>query len=149
MKIILLENIANLGNLGDVVDVKNGFARNYLIPNGKATRATKENLQEFEQRKAEYADKQAKNLAAAQERHAKINEAVYTITAKAGVDGKLFGSVTSMDIAEAVNAAGVEIKRSEVELPDGPLKVIGESKIKVRLHPEVIAEITINIVSMS
>lgn len=147
MKIILLERVANLGTLGDIVEVKNGYARNFLIPQGKAKRATDANLQEFEARRADYERNQADILAGAQSRHEKIDGKVFTIGAKAGVDGKLFGSVTSMDIAEAINAEGVEVKRSEITLPYGPLKTIGEFEVNVILHHDVHSKVKVNVVS--
>ncbi|RTL00512.1 MAG: 50S ribosomal protein L9 [Proteobacteria bacterium] len=147
MKIILLERVANLGSLGDVVEVKNGYARNFLIPQGKAKRATEASMQEFESRRAEYERNQADILANAQARHEKIDGVVFTIGAKAGVDGKLFGSVTSMDIAEVINASGVEVKRSEITLPYGPLKTIGEFEVDVILHHDVHSKVKINVVS--
>ncbi|MEN9945842.1 MAG: hypothetical protein RLZZ293_228 [Pseudomonadota bacterium] len=147
MKIILLEKVANLGNLGSVVEVKNGYARNFLIPQGKAKRATSVSLQEFEARRADYEQKQAEILTNAQSRHEKIDGIVFTIKAKAGVDGKLFGSVTAMDIAEAINNSGVEVKRSEVALPNGPLKTIGEFEVDVLLHHDVQAKVKVNVVS--
>lgn len=147
MKIILLERVANLGSLGDVVEVKNGYARNYLIPTGKAKRATEANMKEFEARRAEYERNQSDILANAQARHEKIEGVVFTIKAKAGVDGKLFGSVTSMDIAEAINANGVEVKRSEIALPYGPLKTIGEFEVDVILHHDVHSKVKVNVVS--
>lgn len=147
MKIILLERVANLGSLGDVVEVKNGYARNFLIPQGKAKRATDANMKEFEARRADYERNQADILANAQSRHSQIDGVVFTISAKAGVDGKLFGSVTSMDIAEAIKAKGVEIKRSEITLPYGPLKTIGEFDIDVILHHDVHSKVKVNVVS--
>ena len=147
MKIILLERVANLGSLGDIVSVKNGYARNFLIPSGKAKRATEANLGEFEARRAEYEQNQNSILANAQARHAKIDGVVFTVNAKAGVDGKLFGSVTSMDIADAINATGVEIKRAEIALPNGPLKTIGEFEIDVLLHHDVHSKVKISVVS--
>ncbi len=147
MKIVLLERVANLGSLGDIVEVKNGYARNFLVPQGKAKRATPANLAEFEARRAEYERNQNDILSNAQARHAKIDGVVFTINAKAGVDGKLFGSVTSMDIAEAINASGVEVKRSEIAMPHGPLKTIGEFEVTVLLHHDVHSVIKVNVVS--
>lgn len=147
MKIILLEQLLNLGNLGDIVTVKNGYARNFLIPTGKAKRATDANLAEFESRRAEYERNQADTLTSAQTKHNKIDGVVFTINAKAGVDGKLFGSVTSMDIAEAIKSVGVEIRRSEIALPHGPLKTIGEFEVDVKLHHDVNALIKVNVVA--
>ena len=143
MQIILLEKVANLGQLGDVVKVKNGYARNFLIPQGKAKRANEANLKEFEARRAELEAHQAQILADAQARAAKLVDAVVTVAQKAGVDGRLFGSVTNVDIAEAVTASGVEIKRFEVRLPDGPLKAIGEYDIEIALHHDVVAAVKI------
>ena len=145
MQIILLEKVVNLGNLGDIVDVKNGYARNFLIPSGKAKRANTANLAEFEAKKAEYVRLQDAVLANAQERHAKINEQVFAVSAKAGVDGKLFGSITSFDIVEAVKQTGVDIKKSEVALPNGPLKTIGEFDVDILLHHDVHAKVKISV----
>ena len=146
MKIILLERVANLGGLGDIVDVKNGYARNYLIPSKKAKRATDANLKEFEAKRAEYELHQTNILDNAKARHAKIDGQVFVVNAKSGVDGKLFGSVTSLDIVESVNKSGVEIKKAEVSLPNGPLKTIGEFDIVVLLHHDVHATIKVNVV---
>ena len=146
MKIILLERVANLGALGDIVDVKNGYSRNYLIPAKKAKRATDANLKEFEAKRAEYELHQTNVLDNAVARQTKINGQVFVVNAKAGVDGKLFGSVTSLDIVESVNKAGVEIKKSEVSLPNGPLKTIGEFDINIFLHHDVQATIKVNVV---
>jgi len=145
MQIILLEKIANLGQLGDVVKVKDGFARNYLIPHGKAKRATAENLAEFEKRRADLEKAQADALTQAQEKAAKIDGAMVQITQKAGVDGKLFGSVTNVDIAEALKAQGVEVPRSMIRMPQGPLKTIGDHPIKVALHADVVVTVTVSV----
>ncbi|RBH37052.1 50S ribosomal protein L9, partial [Pseudomonas sp. MWU13-2860] len=145
--IILLEKVANLGQLGDVVNVKNGFARNFLIPQGKAKRATEANLKEFEARRAELEAKQAEILADAKVRAEKLNEAVITIAQNAGVDGRLFGSVTNADVAEAVTAFGVAVKRAEVRLPNGPFKAIGEYDIEIALHHDVVTPIKIVVVA--
>lgn len=147
MQIILLEKVANLGQLGDVVKVKNGYARNFLIPQGKAKRATENNLKEFEARRAELEAKQAEILADAKVRAEKLVDAVITIAQKAGVDGRLFGSVTNVDVAEAVTAFGVEIKRFEVRLPNGPFKAIGEYDIEIALHHDVVTPIKIVVVA--
>ncbi|PXX42831.1 MULTISPECIES: 50S ribosomal protein L9 [Aquitalea] len=149
MQIILLEKVANLGQLGDVVKVKNGYARNFLIPQGKAKRATENNLKEFEARRAELEAKQAEILADAKARAEKLVDAVITIAQKAGVDGRLFGSVTNVDVAEAVTAFGVEIKRFEVRLPNGPFKAIGEYDIEIALHHDVVAPIKIVVVGQA
>ncbi|GHD77711.1 50S ribosomal protein L9 [Vogesella fluminis] len=146
MQIILLEQVANLGTLGDVVNVKNGYARNFLIPQGKAKRATDANLKEFEARRAELEAKQAEILADAKVRAEKLNEATVTIAQKAGVDGRLFGSVTNVDIAEAVTASGVAIKRFEVRLPNGQLKAIGEYDVEIALHHDVVVAIKVVVV---
>lgn len=145
MKIILLERVANLGNLGDIVEVKNGYARNFLIPFNKARRATANNLAEFEAKRAQYELMQSDILANAQARHSRIDGQVFVVTAKSGVDGKLFGSVTSFDIVEAVNKSGVEIKKSEVTLPNGPLKTVGEFDVNVILHHDVHAVIKVQV----
>ncbi|MDF0604276.1 50S ribosomal protein L9 [Neisseriaceae bacterium TC5R-5] len=149
MQIILLEKVANLGQLGDVVKVKHGYGRNYLIPQGKAKRATEKNLQEFEVRRAELEAKQAEILADAKTRAEKLVDAVVTIAQKAGVDGRLFGSVTNMDVAEAVSAFGVPVKRFEIRLPNGPFKAIGEYEIEVALHHDVVTPIKIVVVAES
>ena len=121
MQIVLLENLGNLGKLGDVVHVKNGYARNFLIPQGMAKRATPENLAEFERRRVEFEARQTAAVNAAKEKQEKLNEQTFTIAQKAGVDGRLFGSVTTIDIARVVTDSGVEVKRSGVRLPNGPL----------------------------
>lgn len=147
MQIILLERIAALGNLGDVVTVKNGYARNFLIPQGKAKRATEANLQEFQTRRAEWEAKQAAVLADAKARQEKLNGQVITVAQKAGVDGRLFGSVTNADIASAIVAAGVEVVKANVRLPEGPFKAIGEYEVEVALHADAIAVITVAVVA--
>lgn len=147
MQIILLEKVANLGQLGDVVKVKDGYARNFLIPQGKAKRATAANLEAFEARRAELEAKQAEILADAQARAEKLNGVVVTIAQKAGVDGRLFGAVTSADIAEAIAASGVEVKKSDVRLPNGPFKAIGEYNVEIALHHDVIVEISVTVVA--
>lgn len=149
MQIILLEKVANLGDLGDVVKVKDGYGRNYLIPQGKAKRATEANLKEFEARRAELEAKQAVILADAKVRAEKLEGAVVTIEQKAGVDGRLFGSVTSIDIAEAVTAFGVEVKRHEVRLPNGALKAIGEYELEIALHHDVVTPVKIVVVALA
>lgn len=146
MQIILLERVAGLGNLGDVVTVKNGYARNFLIPTAKAKRATEANLKEFEARRAELEAKQAQILADAQARQAKLDGQTVTIAQKAGVDGRLFGSVTNADIAEAIKATGVEAVKSNIRLPDGPFKAVGEYEVDVVLHADAVAKITVTVV---
>ncbi|WP_148715855.1 50S ribosomal protein L9 [Chitinolyticbacter meiyuanensis] len=143
MQIILLEKVANLGTLGDVVKVKDGYARNFLIPQGKARRATEANLKDFDARRADLEARQADILAAAQARAEKLNGASITIAQKAGVDGRLFGSVGTVDIAEAVTASGVELKKFEVRLPEGALKQIGEYDITLSLHHDVNVDIKV------
>ncbi len=145
MQIILLEKLANLGELGEVVKVKQGYARNYLIPHGKAKRATQANIAEFEKRRVELESAQAATLTAAQERAAKIDGLMVQITQKAGVDGKLFGSVTNVDIAEALKAQGFEVPRSAIRMPQGPLKVIGDQQVKIALHTDVVVTITVSV----
>jgi large subunit ribosomal protein L9 len=145
MEIILLEQVVNLGRLGDLVNVKEGYARNYLIPQGKAQRATKENLAEFEQKRAELEAQQAKILSDAQTKFEKIDGASIEIMQKAGVDGRLFGSVTHYDIADALNVQGYEINKNQIQMPTGPLKQIGEASISVSLHAEVVATITVTL----
>ncbi|WP_373779031.1 50S ribosomal protein L9 [Glaesserella sp.] len=148
MQVILLDKVAQLGTVGDQVTVKAGFARNYLIPQGKAVMATAANIAHFEARRAELEAKAAEALSAAQARAAAIaNLAAIVITSKAGDDGRLFGSVGARDIAEAVSAAGVAVTKSEVRLPEGALRTIGEHEVKLHLHAEVNAVVTINVVT--
>lgn len=143
MEVILLEQVVNLGRLGDVVSVKQGYARNFLIPQGKAKRATKENLAEFEQRRAELEAQQAQILADAQAKLEKVNGVSVEIIQKAGVDGRLFGSVTHYDIADALKAKGHEINKNQIQMPTGPIKQIGDSEISISLHADVTATITV------
>ena len=145
MQVILMEKVHNLGQLGDVVKVKGGFARNYLIPHGKAKRATPENIAEFEQRRAELEVQQSKALAEATERAAKLDGLMIQVTQKAGVDGRLFGSVTNYDIAEALKAQGHEVAKSMIRLPNGPLKHVGDHQIVIDLHADVTAKITVSV----
>ena len=145
MQVILLEKVVNLGGLGDVVKVKEGFARNYLIPHGKAKRATPENLKEFESRRAELEKAQADALSAAQDRGSRIDGVTVQVTRKAGVDGRLFGSVTTYDIAEALQVLGHEVERAAIRLPQGPLKAIGDYPIAVALHGDVVVHITVSV----
>ncbi len=148
MEVILLDKIAKLGGLGDQVSVKAGFARNYLIPQGKAVMATKANIATFEARRAELEAKVAEQLAAANARAEKLNalEAV-EIASKAGDEGKLFGSIGTRDIADAITAAGVEVAKSEVRLPTGVLRTTGEFEIAVQLHSEVTATVNLHVVA--
>ena len=147
MQIILLEKVVNLGQLGDVVKVKDGYARNFLIPQRKARRATEAALKEFEARRAELEKVQADRFAAAQALGEKLNGIAIQIGAKAGVDGRLFGSVTNFDIAEALKKQGFDLEKAMVRLPEGPLKAIGEHKVSVAPHSDVVAEITVTVVA--
>jgi large subunit ribosomal protein L9 len=147
MQVILMEKVVNLGALGDVVKVKDGFARNYLIPQGKAKRATEANLKEFEKRRTELEKKAGEFLASAQERAAKLEGQKVEIAQKAGPDGRLFGSVTNSDIAEALSKTGVEVKKAEVRMPAGALKHIGEFPLVVHLHADVEANIVVHVVA--
>ena len=149
MQVILLEKVVNLGGLGDVVKVREGFARNYLIPHGKAKRATKENLAEFESRRAELEKAQNEQLAAAQEKAAKLDGLTLQIAQKAGVDGKLFGSVTNADISEALTKQGFEVPKAAVRMPTGPLKNVGEHALKIALHTDVLVTINVSVVAES
>jgi len=149
MQVILMEKLANLGNLGDVVKVKDGYARNYLIPHGKAKRATEANIKAFEVRRVELEKTQAEALAKAQERGAKLDGLTLQIVQKAGVDGRLFGSVTNYDIVEALTKQGLEVERAQVRMPDGPLKQVGEYKLQIALHPDVVAAINVAVVGES
>ncbi|VAW72216.1 LSU ribosomal protein L9p [hydrothermal vent metagenome] len=143
MEVILLEKVENLGNLGDRVNVKPGYGRNFLIPSGKATPATEGHIKAFEERRAELEKAAAESLAVAEARLEKLMDMTITIAAKAGEEGKLFGSVGAIDIAEAIVAAGVEIERSEVRLPEGAFRNIGEYKVQLHLHSDVNSEITL------
>lgn len=145
MQVILLEKIANLGGLGEVVKVRDGFARNYLIPNGKAKRATPENIAEIERRRAELEKAQSEALAQAQEKAAKLDGLMVQITQKAGVDGKLFGSVTNVDIAEALKGQGFEVPKAQIRMPQGPLKIVGDHPIKIALHADVVVTVTVSV----
>jgi large subunit ribosomal protein L9 len=146
MQIILMEKVVNLGGLGDVVRVKDGYARNFLIPTGKARRATTANLAEFEKRRAELEKAQAEILAAAQAQAATVEGLSVQIARKAGVDGRLFGSVSNFDIAAALQAVGQTVDRSSIRMPDGPLKAIGDHPLVVQLHADVLANITVTVV---
>jgi len=145
MEVILLEKIANLGELGQVVKVKDGYARNFLIPQGKAKRATEENRKAFEARRAELEKAQATALAKAQERAAKLNGLTLQITQKAGPDGRLFGSVTNYDIVEALSKQGHEVERAQIRMPQGPLKQVGAFPIEIALHTDVDVTITVSV----
>jgi large subunit ribosomal protein L9 len=145
MQVILMEKVANLGNLGDVVKVKDGFARNFLIPQGKAKRATESNLKAFESRRAELEKAQNEQLAKAQERGAKLDGLTVQVTQKAGPDGRLFGSVTNYDIVESLAKQGHEVERAQIRMPQGPLKQVGDYPIQVALHTDVTATITVSV----
>lgn len=146
MQIILLEKVANLGNLDDIVKVKDGYARKFLIPNRKARRATKQAIAEFEVRRAELEQVAAEKLAAAQAVGEKLAGQSFEITQKSGVDGRLFGSVTNADVAEVLKAAGFEIEKSQVRMPNGPIKMIGEYELQIALHTDVIADIKLTVI---
>lgn len=143
MEVILLEKVENLGNLGDRVKVRSGYGRNFLIPSGKATPATEEHIKAFEARRAELEKAAADALATAEARREQLAGMSVTIKAKAGDEGKLFGSVGTTDIAEAITAAGVEVERSEVRLPEGAFRQIGEYSVPLHLHTDVNVEITV------
>ena len=145
MQVILLEKVVNLGGLGYIVKVKDGFARNFLIPQGKAKRATPANIAEFENRRSDLEKAQIEALSAAQEVGAKLDGLMVQITQKAGVDGRLFGSVTSYDILEAIKAQGYDVERSMVRLPQGPLKQVGDHEIAVALHADVVVQIKVSV----
>lgn len=147
MEVILLQKVENLGNLGDKVRVKAGYGRNFLIPQGKAKPATAANLAAFEKQRAELEKLAADSLASATSRRAQLEGKVITINAKAGQEGKLFGSVGTVDIAEALTAAGVKVERKEVRMPQGAIRVAGEHKVEIHLHTDVNVEITVNIVA--
>ncbi|GIX25326.1 50S ribosomal protein L9 [Caldimonas sp.] len=146
MQIILLEKVANLGNLGDVVKVKDGYARNFLIPTGAARRATEAAIKEFEAKRAELERAAAEKLAAAQALGEKINGKTVQVTQKAGVDGRLFGSVTNIDIAEALGKLGFQVHKSQIRLPNGPIKTVGEHPVTVGLHTDVVVEVVVSVV---
>ena len=149
MQIILMEKVVNLGDLGDVVKVKDGYARNFLIPQGKAKRATEKTLAEFETRRADLERQHAEALTGAQKRAAALDGLLVQVTQKAGVDGRLFGSVTSADIVEALAAQGFEATKSEVRLPDGPLKQVGDHSVTLSLHSDITATITVSVLAES
>ena len=146
MDIILLEKVDRLGKLGDVVNVKNGFARNFLLPFGKAKAATETNIKELEERRAELEAKEAETLATATTLKAKLDEMTISITSKSGAEGKLFGSVGNADIAEAIVAAGVDIEKKIVRLPTGPIRNAGEYEIDLHLHSDVNAMIKLTVI---
>ena len=145
MQIILMERVVNLGGLGDVVKVKDGYARNFLIPQGKAKRATDANRKVFEEKRAELERIQAEAVAAAQAESAKLEGLMVQITRKTGVDGRLFGSVSTHDIAEALAAQGFQVEKSAIRLPEGPLKAVGDTPVQIALHTDVVATITVSV----
>lgn len=147
MDVILLEKVENLGKIGDRVKVRSGYGRNFLLPRGKATLATPGNIAVFEARRAELEAKQADELGAAQLRAANVSKLEIKLAAKAGTEGKLYGSLGTADIAEACTAAGVPVKRSEVRLPDGPIRTLGEHSIELHFHSDVNATIRISVVA--
>lgn len=147
MDVILLEKVGNLGKLGDKVSVKAGYARNFLVPQKKALPINSENLAIFEARRAEFERKQGESLADAQERAKQLSEIIVVVSSKVGLEGKLFGSVTAANIAEGLSSAGVGVSKKEVRLPHGPIRQIGEYEIKVHLHPEVDAVVTVQVVA--
>ena len=145
MQIILMEKVVNLGSLGDVVKVKDGYARNFLIPQGKAKRATEANRKIFEEKRAELERAHAEAVAAAQADAAKLEGLMLQITRKTGVDGRLFGSVSTHDIAEALAAQGFKVEKSAIRLPDGPLKAIGATPVQIALHTDVVTTVTVSV----
>jgi large subunit ribosomal protein L9 len=145
MQIILLEKVANLGVLGDVVKVKDGYARNYLIPQRKAKRATQANLAEFEALRVELERAHGEKLAEAQSLATKLEGLMLQITRKAGIDGRLFGSVSNIDVVEALETQGFKIERSAVRMPEGPIKQIGDTQIDIALHSDVVVPITVSV----
>ncbi len=147
MQVILLEKIANLGNLGDVVKVKDGYARNFLIPTKQARRATEAAIKEFEARRAELEKTAAEKLAAAQAVGEKLTGKTVTIAQKAGVDGRLFGSVTNADVADALKKLNFEVVKSQVRMPNGPLKALGEFPVSVAVHSDVVVEVAVHVVA--
>ena len=145
MQIILLDKVVNLGNLGDLVKVKDGYARNFLIPSGRARRATEANKAEFEAKRVELEKAAAAKLAESQALGEKLGGSTIKLTQKAGVDGRLFGSVTNADVAEELNKQGYKVVKSQVRLPNGPIKVIGDSTVGVSLHTDVLVDITVTV----
>ena len=146
MQIILMEKVVNLGNLGDLVKVKDGYARNYLIPQGKAKRATPVAMKEFEGKRAELEKAAAEKLVAAQEFAGKLEGVEVSVTRKSGVDGRLFGSVTNHDVADGLKALGFDVEKSSIRMPVGPLKMVGESSVEVSLHTDVLANVKVVVI---
>jgi len=149
MEVILMEKIHNLGQLGDIVKVKNGFARNYLIPEGKAKRATPAAIEEFQSRRGDLEKAESDKLGAAQEKSQKLDGLMLQITRKAGVDGKLFGSVTNIDISDALKTQGHDVPRATIRMPQGPIKQIGDYHLSIGLHSDVVVAITVSVLGES
>lgn len=147
MEIILLEKVDNLGTLGDIVKVRPGYARNFLIPKGKATEATAKNRARFDARRAELEKRAADAIAEAEARREQLTDLVVTLSANTGGEGRLFGSIGPADIADAVSAAGIELKKHEVRMNDGPIRLIGEYDIEIRLHSDVYTQIKVNVIA--
>jgi large subunit ribosomal protein L9 len=147
MDVILLKKVANLGNIGDRVKVKSGYGRNFLLPTGRATLATAGNVAKFEAQRAEFERKAASDLATAESRAAALNGFRLTISAKAGTEGKLFGSIGTGDIAEALTRNGHAVERSEVRMPTGPIRLVGEQVLTIHLHTDVNVDVTVNVVA--
>ncbi|WP_404300043.1 50S ribosomal protein L9 [Alicycliphilus denitrificans] len=145
MQVILLDKVVNLGSLGEIVKVKDGYARNFLIPTGRARRATEAAKAEFEARRAELEKAAAEKLAAAQAQGEKLAGSAVKLTQKAGVDGRLFGSVTNQDIAEELNKLGYNLVKSQVRMPNGHIKVVGDNTISVALHTDVVVDVTVSV----
>jgi large subunit ribosomal protein L9 len=145
MQVILLDKVVNLGVLGEVVKVKDGYARNFLIPSGRARRATEANKAEFEAKRVELEKAAAGKLAEAQAQGAKLGGTTVKLTQKAGVDGRLFGSVTNHDIADELNKQGYKVAKSQVRMPSGPIKTVGDSTVSVALHTDVVVDITVTV----
>ena len=146
MQVILLEKVVNLGNLGEIVKVKDGFARNFLIPQRKARRATTSAIAEFEVKRAELEKAAAAKLAVSQAQGEKLGGMTITVSQKSGVDGRLFGSVTNFDIAEALSKQGFAVEKSQIRMPDGPLKLVGEHAVAVALHTDVVVDVMVAVV---
>ena len=146
MQIILMEKVVNLGNLGDLVKVKDGYARNFLIPQGKAKRATPVAMKDFEGKRAELEKAAAEKLVAAQEFAGKLEGVQVSVTRKSGVDGRLFGSVTNHDVADGLKALGFDVEKSSIRMPVGPLKMVGESSVEVSLHTDVLANVKVVVI---
>ena len=145
MQVILLDKVVNLGNLGEIVKVKDGYARNFLIPQGRARRATEANKAEFEAKRVELEKAASAKLAESQAQGEKLAGTAVKLTQKAGVDGRLFGSVTNFDIAEELTKQGYKVAKSQVRMPNGPIKTVGDSQVQVALHTDVVVEITVTV----